>query len=204
MIYCGNAWLDQRVWLDTGFAGFQRIWRKDKPRQQPARRPKATNSSIDDAIDNVVNGESSSGVHGNLDEYDKWRMYEPRWMREYYGSNNSESTVEYWLRIRPLCPNSAQFALDIMTVPTSSCNLEREFSEVGVLLEPKRRKVGSNRDSSPAITCISIDTHPRTIPHPTRCASLNLVLIIHRLIEDVKMKSNPIQSKVGSEWLAAG
>ena len=103
--YCKNAWRDKDDWLDMGYAGFQRIWRKYKPQQQPLRRPKATNSSIDESIDDVVNAESSSGGHGDLDEYEKWRMYEPRWTREHYDSDNSKSAVEYWLRMKPLYPN---------------------------------------------------------------------------------------------------
>ena len=37
----------------------------------------------------------------------------------------------------------AQFAIDIMTIPASSSDCERLFSELGDLLEPKRRALGS-------------------------------------------------------------
>jgi hypothetical protein len=36
------------------------------------------------------------------------------------------------------CPQSSRFAIDILTVPVSSCECERLFSELGDLLEPKR------------------------------------------------------------------
>jgi hypothetical protein len=40
-------------------------------------------------------------------------------------------------------PKLARFTLDIMTIPTSSCDCERMFSEIGDLLEPKRRGIGA-------------------------------------------------------------
>lgn len=33
-------------------------------------------------------------------------------------------------------------AIDILSIPASSCDCERMFSEIGDLLEPKRRKLG--------------------------------------------------------------
>jgi hypothetical protein len=36
-----------------------------------------------------------------------------------------------------------RFAIDILTIPASSCECERLFSELGDLLEPRRRKIGS-------------------------------------------------------------
>jgi hypothetical protein len=50
--------------------------------------------------------------------------------------------VQYWIKLRPKYPNLAQLALDIMTIPASSCDCERMFSELGDLLEPKRRAIG--------------------------------------------------------------
>jgi hypothetical protein len=43
----------------------------------------------------------------------------------------------------PKYPHLAQFAIDIMTIPASSSDCERLFSELGDLLEPKRRALGS-------------------------------------------------------------
>jgi hypothetical protein len=36
-------------------------------------------------------------------------------------------------------PNLSRFALDIPTIPASSCDCERLFRELGDLLEPRRR-----------------------------------------------------------------
>jgi hypothetical protein len=45
--------------------------------------------------------------------------------------------------LRPKYPNLARFAIDILTIPALSCECERLFSELGDLLEPRRRKIGS-------------------------------------------------------------
>lgn len=42
-------------------------------------------------------------------------------------------------------PNLAQFAIDILTIPALSSDCERLFSELGDLLEPKRRRIGSEQ-----------------------------------------------------------
>jgi hypothetical protein len=51
--------------------------------------------------------------------------------------------VQYWMKLRPKYPNLARLALDTMTIPASSCDCERMFSELDDLLEPKRHAVGS-------------------------------------------------------------
>lgn len=42
----------------------------------------------------------------------------------------------------PKYPAVVQLALDIRTIPTSSCEYERLFSELGGLLNPRRDSVG--------------------------------------------------------------
>ena len=45
--------------------------------------------------------------------------------------------------MRSKYPCLSQFAIDILTIPASSCDCERLFSELGDLLEPRRRAIGS-------------------------------------------------------------
>jgi hypothetical protein len=45
--------------------------------------------------------------------------------------------------MRSKYPCLSQFAIDILTIPASSCECERLFSELGDLLEPKRRAISS-------------------------------------------------------------
>ena len=110
----------------------------------PLQRPKiAADSSINNAIDAIVNAElvSSNAVSN---KYENWRKYKPQWTREYYFSDTAESPITYWLRLKLAYPNLAQLAIDTLTIPASSCDCERMFSELSDLLEPKRRKINSH------------------------------------------------------------
>jgi hypothetical protein len=75
------------------------------------------------------------------DEYERWRTQEPEWSREQYLGDSHP--VVYWIQMRSKYPCLSQFAIDILTIPASSCECERLFSELGDLLEPKRRAIGS-------------------------------------------------------------
>jgi hypothetical protein len=75
------------------------------------------------------------------DEYERWRTQEPEWSREQYLGDGHP--VVYWIQMRSKYPCLSQFAIDILTIPASSCECERLFSELGDLLEPKRRAIGS-------------------------------------------------------------
>ena len=43
--------------------------------------------------------------------------------------------------MRDRYPNLSKLALDILSIPASSCECERVFSELGDLLEPRRRGI---------------------------------------------------------------
>ena len=108
-------------------------------------------SGINDAINALVNAEPYSIVEvTEMDELERWRRFELRWTQEQFeqGSN----PVSYWISLRPKYPNLARMAIDILTIPASSCECERLFSELGDLLEPRRRKIGSQLLA--AIQCI--------------------------------------------------
>jgi hypothetical protein len=49
----------------------------------------------------------------------------------------------YWIQMRSKYLCLSRFAIDMLTIPASSCDCERLFSELGDLLEPKRRAIGS-------------------------------------------------------------
>ncbi|XP_014550150.1 hypothetical protein COCVIDRAFT_116328, partial [Bipolaris victoriae FI3] len=51
--------------------------------------------------------------------------------------------VLYWIQMHSKYPCLSQFAIDMLTIPASSCDCERLFSELGDPLEPKRRAIGS-------------------------------------------------------------
>jgi hypothetical protein len=43
--------------------------------------------------------------------------------------------------LRDRYPNLSQMAIDVLSIPASSCECERMFSELGDLLEPRRRQI---------------------------------------------------------------
>jgi hypothetical protein len=47
------------------------------------------------------------------------------------------------MALRPKYPELSQLALNVLSIPASSCECERMFSQLGDLLEPRRRKIGS-------------------------------------------------------------
>ena len=51
--------------------------------------------------------------------------------------------MRYWINLALKYPNLSCLAVDILTIPASSYECERLFSELGDLLEPKRRKIGA-------------------------------------------------------------
>jgi hypothetical protein len=75
-----------------------------------------------------------------LDDYEQWLKYEPKWTNEQYSSGNA---IRYWIDLEPKYPDLSRFAIDILTIPASSCECERLFSELSDLLEPRRRKLGA-------------------------------------------------------------
>jgi hypothetical protein len=91
---------------------------------------------------------NDAGV-GDLDEYERWKTFEPRAER---GSDAAKSPIKYWLELRDRYPHLAQLAIDVMSVPASSCDCERMFSELSDLLEPRRQ--GISPELLAAIQCV--------------------------------------------------
>jgi hypothetical protein len=136
--YCDNSWANKPEWLTAAKADFQRLWCTYRP-QQPRPRPITTTNSIDDMIGAFVRriGGSSGGGEASDDEFERWKATEPPWSEEQYHGNGHP--VQYWNQMSSKYPNLSRFALDILTIPASSCDCERLFSELGDLLEPRRR-----------------------------------------------------------------
>ncbi|KAI1679452.1 Dimer-Tnp-hAT dimerization containing protein [Pyrenophora tritici-repentis] len=139
--YCENLWEHKDRWLRTANARFQELWRSYKkappsPPPQPART-----GAIDDVIEALTARRNCARRDGG-DEYDRWLEEEPSWSTATY--HNDGNAVRYWMTIAPKYPQLSRFAIDILTIPASSCECERLFSELGDLLEPKRRAISSD------------------------------------------------------------
>ncbi|KAI1663169.1 Dimer-Tnp-hAT dimerization containing protein [Pyrenophora tritici-repentis] len=142
--YCENSWADKPEWLTTANAGFKQLWQQYKPSCQrpPSRTSTITIASgIDDVIESFTRRNSNKEKAAHDDEYERWKTQEPEWSREQYLGDGHP--VVYWIQMRSKYPCLSQFAIDILTIPASSSDCERLFSELGDLLEPKRRAMGS-------------------------------------------------------------
>ena len=108
----------------------------------PLARPQAPRtSSIRDAIAAIVNNEQAAEAV-EVDQLERWRRFELPWDDAQFDSGLNP--IKYWQDLRPKYPQLAQLAIDVLTIPASSCDCERMFSELGDLLEPRRRKISSN------------------------------------------------------------
>jgi hypothetical protein len=138
--YCENSWEHKTGWLRRAKEGFQEMWRdyKQAPESSPPKPPRT--GAIDDVIGSLT-ARRNCARSDSIDEYDRWHDQEPEWSLATY--HNDGNAVRYWITMSPKYPQLSRFAIDILTIPASSCECERLFSELGDLLEPKRRAIGS-------------------------------------------------------------
>jgi hypothetical protein len=139
--FCDVVWANKPAWLHSNNRAFNRLWAQyNAPRAAPpATIPAAHRSNdIDDVIDSYINPEQSNAT-SELDEYQQWKLREPIAVKDSHDANNP---VEYWVALRHQYPNLSKLAIDVLSIPASSCDCERMFSELGDLLEPRRRKLG--------------------------------------------------------------
>jgi hypothetical protein len=137
--YCDNAWRDKPEWLAAAQSAFQTLWStyKDNPAPPPApaaSRARASND-LNDAIASMMEPHQGVEASNDLDEYTRWKL-EP-WVP------SVDNPITYWLSRRRDYPDLTRLALDVLSIPASSCDCERMFSELGDLLQPKRRKISS-------------------------------------------------------------
>jgi hypothetical protein len=132
--YCDLMW--EPAWLESNNCSFQALWAEYKvlPRPRTHIRRRATN--IDEAIDSIVD-EGNWGDDAD-DEFEQWKRCEPVAPK---GSEDAKNPIKYWINLRDRYPNLSKLALDILSIPASSCECERVFSELGDLLEPRRRGI---------------------------------------------------------------
>ncbi len=139
--YCQNAWADKPTWLLKFNQSFQELWatyRDSTAMPAAVRPPKRAKilSAIDEHIAQFTRQSTVSTVD-DTDEYERWRHLDslPR------DHSLAKNPIQYWLDLRVEYPVLSQMALDILTIPGSSADCERVFSELGDLLEPRRLKM---------------------------------------------------------------
>jgi hypothetical protein len=87
---------------------------------------------MDDMIDGLINPSASINNAKDDDEFEQWKRSEPCVEK---GSNHANNPIKYWVELRSCYPNLSKLALNVLSIPASSCECERLFSELGDLLE---------------------------------------------------------------------
>ena len=78
-----------------------------------------------------------------LNKYNYQQQFKPYQQRKYYKDKKSKSLVKYQQRLQSCYPNLSQLAINVLTIPASSSNCKRMFTNLSDLLEPKRRKLSA-------------------------------------------------------------
>ena len=103
------------------------------------RRPKVISSEIDDAIKALLDPDrAGAATNGDIDEYERWKAREPKANKDSYAAVHP---IRYWIDLRNRYPNLARMAIDVLSILASSCKCKLMFSELGDLLEPRRRQI---------------------------------------------------------------
>jgi hypothetical protein len=137
--YCDRAWADKPSWLTDDNRAFHALWGPYKVAPSVVRLARVVTNDIDEAIDSLMELDNpDNAAAGDLDEYERWKRCEPRAEK---GSGDANNPIKYWVALRDRYPQLSQLALDVLSIPALSCDCERMFSELGDLLEPRRRSI---------------------------------------------------------------
>jgi hypothetical protein len=73
-----------------------------------------------------------------MDEYRRWKVCKPKAGK---GSYAAIHLIKYRVGLRDRYLNLVQMAIDVLSIPASSCEYERMFSKLGNLLKPQRWQI---------------------------------------------------------------
>jgi hypothetical protein len=112
------------------------LWATYKSLPKPRVRPIVKSNDIDEAINCYI---EPAGATGNdEDEFESWKRIEPVAKK---GSDSANYPIKYWIGLQDQYPNLSKLAIDMLSIPGSSCECGRLFSELGDLLEPRRPNI---------------------------------------------------------------
>jgi hypothetical protein len=131
--YCEASWSKKPEWLDANNRSFCALWAEYNTSPRVIRRPEVLSSNMDNAIDSLVDPTTGDDNAAVDDEYERWRWSEPRTEK---GTEHANNPIQYWVTLCNRYPCLSRLALDVLSIPASSCECERMFSELGDLLEP--------------------------------------------------------------------
>ncbi|KAI1523728.1 Dimer-Tnp-hAT domain containing protein [Pyrenophora tritici-repentis] len=147
--YCDKAWVEKPTWLEASNRSFRVLWAQYNTLPRVVRPLRVITNDLDDAIDSIMNPSAGDNINTEEDEFARWKRSEPCAER---GTEYANNPIKYWITLRDRYPSLSKLALDVLSVPASSCECERMFSELGDLLEPRRR--GIQPQLLAAIQCV--------------------------------------------------
>jgi hypothetical protein len=150
-LYCDKSWgFEKPSWLVANNLSFCGLWAQYNTGLLAIQRPKVLSNNIDNAINGIIDPTTTvDDDKAADDEFTQWKLCKRRVDK---GTEHANIPIKYWLFMRDCYPCLSKLALDVLSIPASSCECERMFSELGDLLEPCQR--GIQPQLLAAIQCV--------------------------------------------------
>jgi hypothetical protein len=107
------------------------LWAQYNTLPRAVKPLRVITNDLDDAIDSIMNPSARDNVNTEENEFPWWKRSEPCAER---GTEYANNPIKYWVTLRNRYPSLSKLALDVLSVPASSCECERMFSEPGDLI----------------------------------------------------------------------
>jgi hypothetical protein len=134
--YLDKVWSDKPDWIEANNSSFRALWAQYNTLLRAVRPLKVISNDMDEAIDAVINPSSSNDASAAEDKYTRWKRSKPAAEQ---GTEYANNPIKYWVAVRNCYPSLSKLVLDVLSIPASSCECKRMFSELGNLLELRRR-----------------------------------------------------------------
>ena len=171
---------NRQSWLDQNNRSFQDFWQsykstsaKSAPRIRSPRPSKrhctgleGFASSRTDYLESIMQAVTREQEHTQQDEYERWKAEAPLPKEDPLSAN----PLRYWILQEHKYPLLSRFALDILSIPASSADCERTFSELGDLLGTRRLRMNAKLLS--ALQCLRSWKRIGLKPSPTAKSTL--------------------------------
>jgi hypothetical protein len=146
--YFENWWSSEASWIDTAKKLVQELWDSEyrhlsisSVRSLPSdiKRRKFFHTKFNKNREESRQAPlPSQQVYPTIDEYEEWQ-------RLHLDSDQDVvDPLSYWHEKRSLYPRLAQMALDVLSVPPMSADVERLFSSCGGMLDSSRNRLEAN------------------------------------------------------------
>ena len=140
-----QCWSDTHPeWVDNARETVRKLWDEEYSQlpldegttEVPQTAPRETLSAFSKfRVSKRIALSSLYGHADPIDEYDRWfRDVDPT-------DEQVEDPLEYWHHQRHRYPRLSRMALDVMTIPTMSAEVERLFSSIGNMVADQRHRL---------------------------------------------------------------